>query len=147
MPPESISTATEFVEQAFETAVSETTENELITAIDDTVSNLRKQIDDGTLEEILRADSGSYKLRSSMTRDGLQPEPFTQQSVIEPLLNALGHEYATEAGGLSGGRTMVADYTVSLRDRENIDSTRLLVEAASRPHSCWTTSTKCRIPG
>ena len=91
MPPESVSAATEFVEQAFETAVSETAENELITAIDEAVGNLREQIDDGTLENILRADPGSYKLRSGMTRDGLQPESFTQQAVIEPLLDALGH--------------------------------------------------------
>jgi type I restriction-modification system DNA methylase subunit len=129
MPPESVSAATEFVEQAFETDVSETAENELIAVIDDTVSSLRDQIDDDTLEKILRANAGSYKLRSGMTRDGLQPESFTQQAVIEPLLDALEHEYATEAGGLSGGRTMVADYTVSLRDHGTIDSTRLLVEA------------------
>lgn len=116
MPPESVSAATEFVEQAFETDVSETAENELIAVINDTVSSLRDQIDDDTLEKILRADAGSYKLRSGMTRDGLQPESFTQQAVIEPLLDALEHKYATEAGGLSGGRTMVADYTVSLRD-------------------------------
>ncbi|WP_324662336.1 Eco57I restriction-modification methylase domain-containing protein [Haloarcula sediminis] len=64
-----------------------------------------------------------------MTKDGLQPESFTQQAVIEPLLAALGHDWATEAGGLSGGRTMVADYTISLRDHPDIDSTRLLVEA------------------
>ena len=64
-----------------------------------------------------------------MTTDGLQPESFTQQAVIEPLLDGLGYEYNTEAGGLSGGRTMVADYTVSLREQPTIDSTRLLVEA------------------
>ncbi|WP_424004174.1 Eco57I restriction-modification methylase domain-containing protein [Haloarcula salina] len=129
MPSESTTAPTEFVEQAFETAVSEDSEDDIIEAIDETVGSLREQIDDGTLEKILRADAGSYKLRSGMTTDGLQPESFTQQAVIEPLLAALGHEYATEAGGLSGGRTMVADYTISLRDHENIDSSRLLVEA------------------
>lgn len=129
MPPESVSAATEFVEQAFETAVTENAEDDLIEAIDGTVRNLREQIDDDTLERILRADPGSYKLRSGMTQDGLQPESFTQQAVIEPLLAALGHDWATEAGGLSGGRTMVADYTISLRDHADIDSTRLLIEA------------------
>jgi hypothetical protein len=129
MPSESAATPTEFVEQAFETAVSESSENELIEAIDDTVRNLREQIDDDTLEKILRAGAGSYNLKSGMTRDGLQPEPFTQQAVIQPLLDALGHSYAAEAGGLSGGRTLVADYTVSLRDYDTIDSTRLLIEA------------------
>ncbi|WP_241432042.1 BREX-1 system adenine-specific DNA-methyltransferase PglX [Haloferax mucosum] len=41
----------------------------------------------------------------------------------------MGHEYSTEAGGLSGGQTQVADYTVSLRNHPEIDSTRLLIEA------------------
>jgi hypothetical protein len=129
MPTKSEPTGTEFVKQSFETSVPEPLEEDLLSAIDRAVSNLRDQIDDDTLEKILRADPGSYTLKSGMTRDGLQPEPFTQQAAIEPLLDALGHEYNTEAGGLSGGRTMVADYTVSLRDYGDIDSTRLLIEA------------------
>ncbi|SFJ73714.1 hypothetical protein SAMN05443661_1697 [Natronobacterium gregoryi] len=130
MAPQSADTTSmEFVEQAFNTSVDEEAREELLQVIDDTISNLREQMKDDTLESMLRADSGSYTLRGSMTRDGLQPEPFTQQAVIEPLLDTLGYEYATEAGGLSGGRTMVADYTVSLRDYENVDSTRLLIEA------------------
>jgi hypothetical protein len=123
------SVATEFVAEAFETAVSSEEEARLLGVFNDGVSNLRDQIDDGTLENILRAEAGSYVLKSSMTQDGLQPESFTQDAVINPILDALGYEYMTEAGGLSGGRTMVADYTVSLRDNPEIDSTRLLVEA------------------
>jgi len=85
---------------------------------------------DETVERMLRSGGGgSYVLKSSMTRDGLQPEPFTQSAVIEPLLDKLGYDYDTEAGGLSGGRTEVADYTISLRDYDDIDSTRLLIEA------------------
>ncbi len=129
MPPATTSTPqTEFVQEAFETTVEDIDEIRLLEAIDDAVSRLREQIDDDTLEKILRADAGSYRLRGDMTRDGLQPEPFTQQAIIEPLLSELGHSFDTEAGGLSGGRTMVADYTVSLRDYDT-DSTRLLIEA------------------
>ena len=129
MPPATTSTPqTEFVQEAFETTVEDEAEIRLLEAIDDAVSRLREQIDDDTLGNILRADAGSYRLRSDMTRDGLQPEPFTQQAVIEPLLSELCHSFDTEAGGLSGGRTMVADYTVSLRDFDT-DSTRLLIEA------------------
>ncbi|SDN41408.1 hypothetical protein SAMN05192554_13420 [Haloarchaeobius iranensis] len=129
MPPATTSTSqTEFVQEAFETTVEADDEKRLLEAINDAVSRLREQIDDDTLENILRADAGSYRLRGGMTRDGLQPEPFTQQAVIEPLLSELGHSFDTEAGGLSGGRTMVADYTVSLRDFDT-DSTRLLIEA------------------
>ncbi|QRV15089.1 hypothetical protein JMJ58_19610 [Haloterrigena salifodinae] len=129
MSPESSTVPTEFVAQAFETTVTEAEENQLIETIDETVSNLRDQMDDETLESMLRAGSGSYLLRGSMTRDGLQPESFTQDAVIEPLLDTLGHEYSTEAGGLSGGQTQVADYTISLRDHSDIESTRLLIEA------------------
>jgi type I restriction-modification system DNA methylase subunit len=128
--PSASAAQTEFVAQAFETAVTDVDENHLIEVINETVIDLREQIvNDEKLENIVRSDPGSYQLKSGMTRDGLQPEPFTQQTVIEPLLDALGYDYATEAGGLSGGRTMVADYTVSLRDHETVDSTRLLIEA------------------
>jgi type I restriction-modification system DNA methylase subunit len=129
MSSDSSSVPTEFVADAFETTVTEAEIDRLIEAIDDTISNLRGQIDDDTLENILRADAGSYQLNSSMTQDGLQPESFTQDAVINPLLDSLGHTYSTEAGGLSGGQTQVADYTVSLRDHPEIDSTRLLIEA------------------
>lgn len=129
MSSNSSSVPTEFVAEAFETTVTETEETQLIETINDVVSNLRGQIDDDTLESMLRAGVGSYLLRSSMTKDGLQPESFTQDAVINPLLDALGHEYSTEAGGLSGGQTQVADYTISLRDYPQIDSTRLLIEA------------------
>jgi type I restriction-modification system DNA methylase subunit len=129
MSSNSSSVPTEFVADAFETSVSESEEAQFIRAIDDTVSNLRAQMDDDQLERMLRAGAGSYVLKSGMTRDGLQPESFTQDAVINPLLDVLGHDYATEAGGLSGGKTQVADYTVSLRDHPQIDSTRLLIEA------------------
>jgi len=129
MASDSASVPTEFVADAFETTVTDEDAAHLLQTIGDAVSTLRDQIDDDTLERILRADPGSYQLTSSMTRDGLQPESFTQDAVIEPLLDALGHEYSTEAGGLSGGQTRVADYTVSLRDHPEIDSTRLLIEA------------------
>jgi N-6 DNA Methylase. len=130
MPPQSATSATEFVEQAFETTVDVQSRADLLQAVDATISNLREQIDDETLERMLRSGGGgSYVLKGSMTRDGLQPEPFTQNAVIEPLLDELGYRYDTEAGGLSGGRTEVADYTISLRDYDDIDSTRLLIEA------------------
>ena len=129
MPPATTADSqTEFVQEAFETTVEYEDERRLLEALDDAVSRLREQIDDKTLENILRASAGSYRLRSDMTRDGLQPEPFTQQAVIEPLLSELGHSFDAEAGGLSGGRTMVADYTVSLREFDT-NSTRLLIEA------------------
>ncbi|WP_049980247.1 Eco57I restriction-modification methylase domain-containing protein [Halolamina rubra] len=129
MSTSSPSTPTEFVAEAFETSVSDAEADALLEAIDEAVHNLREQIDDDHLLTTLRKDPGSYQLKSEYTRDGLQPESFTQDAVIEPLLNALGHEYRSEAGGLSGGQTQVADYTISLRDHDNIDSSRLLVEA------------------
>jgi len=131
MPPQSATSATEFVEQAFETTVDDHGRVGVLQVLDDAVSTLRKKMKkDETIERMLRSGGGgSYVLKSSMTRDGLQPEPFTQSAVIEPLLDELGYDYDTEAGGLSGGRTEVADYTISLRDHDDIDSTRLLIEA------------------
>jgi len=120
---------TEFVAESFETDVSDDEIDQFIEAVDNAVSSLREQMDDDTVESALRAGSGSYVLKSSMTRDGLQPESFTQDAIIDPLLDTLGYEYKTEAGGLSGGQTQVADYTVSLRDHPQVDSTRLLIEA------------------
>jgi hypothetical protein len=130
MSSNSSTVPTEFVAESFETDVDEDTRDRLLEVINGAVSNLREQMKkDETVGNLLRADSGSYVLKSSMTKDGLQPESFTQDAVINPLLDALGHDYATEAGGLSGGKTQVADYTVSLRDHSTIDSTRLLIEA------------------
>ena len=131
MPPQSATSATEFVEQAFETTVDDHARATVLQTIDDAVSTLREKMKkDDTVERMLRSGGGgSYVLKSSMTRDGLRPEPFTQSAVIEPLLDELGYEYDTEAGGLSGGRTEVSDYTISLRDYDDIDSTRLLIEA------------------
>ncbi|GGL21683.1 hypothetical protein GCM10009037_01250 [Halarchaeum grantii] len=129
MSANSSSGQTAFVAREFETSVDADAVDQAIETLDAIVSNLRKQIDDDTLERVLRADSGSYQLKASMTRDGLQPESFTQDAVVDPLLDALGYDYATEAGGLSGGRTRVADYAASLREHDEIDSTRLLIEA------------------
>jgi len=129
MRPTSAADPTEFIKEAFDTSIRDEAVEDLLEAIDATISNLREQIDDDTLGRMLRAGAGSYLLKSDMTDDGLQPESFTQDAVIEPLLDALGYEYHTEAGGLSGGRTMVADYTVSLRDHPDVESTRLLIEA------------------
>lgn len=129
MSSNSSSVPTEFVDEAFETTVTEAEENRLIETINDAVSSLRDQIKDDTLERLLRANPGSYQLKSGMTKDGLQPESFTQEAVINPLLDELGYDYSSEAGGLSGGQTQVADYTVSLRDHPAIESTRLLIEA------------------
>ncbi|MBP1986601.1 Eco57I restriction-modification methylase domain-containing protein [Halolamina salifodinae] len=123
------STPAEFVAEEFETSVTDAETDAILEAIDNVVSNLRDQIDDEHLLTTLRKDPGSYRLKSEYTRDGLQPESFTQEAVIEPFLDALGYEYRSEAGGLSGGQTQVADYTISLRDHADIDSTRLLVEA------------------
>ncbi len=131
MSPQAATSASEFVEQAFETTVDEQSQAELLDTIDATISVLREKMKkDETVERMLRSGGGgSYVLKSGMTRDGLQPEPFTQSTIIEPLLDELGYSYDTEAGGLSGGRTEVADYTISLRKYNDIDSTRLLIEA------------------
>lgn len=121
---------TEFDLEAFETEVTETDEDAVIEAITASIRRLRDQIDDDILEGIFTSDPGSYVLKSEYSLDRLDPEPITQNRVIEPLLDVLGYEeYGFEAGDFSSTRGEQADYAVSLRDIPSIESSRLLIEA------------------
>jgi len=121
---------TEFDFEEFSTSVSREEEDAVIEAIAQSVRRLREQIDDKYLDEIFGRGRGEYTLRTDFTQDRLDPEPTTQDRVIEPLLDTLGYEgYGYEAGDFSDIRGEQADYSVSLRDIPNIDSTRLLIEA------------------
>ncbi|TKX87623.1 hypothetical protein EXE43_02160 [Halorubrum sp. SS5] len=121
---------TEFDFDDFETEVTREDEDALIETIADSISRLREQIDDDILDGVFTSDPGSYILKSEYSQDRLDPEPITQDRVIEPLLNTLGYtDYGSEAGDFSTTRGEQADYAVSLRDIPNIDSSRLLIEA------------------
>jgi hypothetical protein len=121
---------TEFDLSEFETHVTDADEEHLIETIAESIERLRDQIDDDTLDAIFRAEPGQYTMRSDFTRDQLDPEPLTQNRVIEPILDALGYDdYGTEAGDFSAERGEQADYAISLRDIDSVDSTRLLIEA------------------
>jgi len=121
---------TEFDFDDFETEVTREDEDALIETIADSISRLRDQIDDDILDGVFTSDPGSYILKSEYSQDRLDPEPITQDRVIEPLLNTLGYsDYGSEAGDFSTTRGEQADYAVSLRDIPNIDSSRLLIEA------------------
>lgn len=121
---------TEFDFSEFKTEVTEGDRQQIIDTIAESVSKLRDQIEDDTLEKILRADSGAYQLRADFTRDQLDPEPITKNRVIGPILDSLGYEdYGYEAGDFSQERGEQADYAISLRDIESVDSSRLLIEA------------------
>jgi hypothetical protein len=123
-------TQTEFDFSEFETEITGGDENQAIQTIAESVGRLRDQIDDDILDEMFRADPGRYTMRSDFTRDQLDPEPLTKHRVIEPLLDVLGYDnYGYEAGGFSDQRGEQADYAVSLRDINSVDSSRLLIEA------------------
>jgi len=123
-------TQTAFDVAEFETVVTDADEKRVIDTIAEGIHRLREQIDDDTLDEMFRADPGRYTMRSDFTRDRLDPEPLTQNRVIEPLLDALGYDdYGSEAGDFSAERGEQADYAISLRDIEDVDSSRLLIEA------------------
>jgi len=114
----------------FDTDVSRADEDRVIETIAQSIELLRDQIDDDTLEGVFRGDPGQYTMRSDFTRDQLDPEPLTKSRVIEPLLNSLNYEsYGYEAGSFSDERGEQADYAVSLRDIDSVDSSRLLIEA------------------
>jgi hypothetical protein len=119
-------TQTQFDISEFETEVTEADQQQVIETISESISRLRDQISDDTLESMLRAGSGSYTLRSDFTRDQLDPEPLTKSRVIEPLLGTFGYEdYGYEAGSFAQGRGEQADYAISLRDIDSVDSSRL----------------------
>jgi len=123
-------TQTAFDVAEFETTGTDADEARIIERIAEGIERLRDQIDDDTLEAVFRAEPGQYTMRSDFTRDRLDPEPLTQNRVIEPLLDGLGYEdYGSEAGDFSGERGEQADYAISLRDVEGVDSSRLLIEA------------------
>jgi len=123
-------TQTKFDVSAFETEVSEAAVDRIIETIADGIDRLRDQIKDDYLEGTFRHDPGRYTLKSEVTRDQLDPEPLTKQRLIEPLLDTLGYdEYGHEAGTFSNERGEQADYAVSLRDIDTVDSSRLLIEA------------------
>jgi len=120
----------EFDFSAFETEVTREAEDAVIEAIAESIRRLREQIDDDILDSTFSRGRGEYVLKSKYSKDHLDPEPLTKNRVIEPLLSVLGYEdYGYEAGSLAAERGEQADYAVSLRDIESVDSSRLLIEA------------------
>lgn len=121
---------TEFDFSEFDTSVTDDEIDDVIKTIADSIDSLREQIEDDTLHEMFRSDPGRYVLKGSFTKDRLDPEPLTSDRVIEPLLQTLGYEeYGYEAGAFTEGHGEKADYSISLRDVDTVDSTRLLIEA------------------
>jgi hypothetical protein len=120
----------EFDFSVFETEVTEADEDRIIEAIAGSIDRLREQIDDEDLDKTFSRTRGEYVLRSDYSDDRLDPEPLTKNRVIEPLLGALGYEdYGYEAGSFASERGEQADYAISLRDINSVDSSRLLIEA------------------
>ncbi|WP_424019054.1 Eco57I restriction-modification methylase domain-containing protein [Halorientalis pallida] len=123
-------TQTEFDFSEFETAVSEADKDRVIETLADSIDRLRDQVDDDFLDGMFQHDPGRYTLKAKHSQDQLDPEPLTKNRVIEPLLDSLGYEdYGYEAGSFAEDRGEQADYAVSLRDVDTVDSTRLLIEA------------------
>lgn len=123
--------ATEFVTEEFETEISDETTDKIASTIEDIVRELRSRIiSDDQLEALLRSDPGGNVLTSVVTTEQEDPEPLTQRAVIEPLFVALGYpDLSVETGDFSPEYGQQADYSVSLRDFDEIDSNRLLIEA------------------
>lgn len=122
---------TEFVIEEFETRVESGAVGELATEIEEIVRRFRGAIgDDDRLETLFRSPPGKEILTERDSVERSDPEPLTQQVVIEPLFDLLSYPtFSHEVGDLSGDRGQQADYAVSLREYEGIDSERLLIEA------------------
>lgn len=127
----SVTVATEFVTEEFETEISDKATGALAATIEDIVRDLRTRIiSDDRLEVLLRSDPGGAVLTSAVTAEQEDPEPLTQRLLIEPLFDALGYpELSVETGDFSPEYGRQADYAVSLREYDEIDSNRLLIEA------------------
>ncbi len=127
----SASVATEFVTEEFETDISDEATDQLAATIEDIVRNLRTRItSDDQLEALIRSNPGGAVLTSAAAAEQEDPEPLTQRLIIEPLFDALGYpELSVETGDFSPEYGRQADYAVSLREHEEIDSNRLLIEA------------------
>jgi len=125
------SSQAEFVESAFKTSVTDEEIDDIIRALDGVVSDLRDRFDtDDLLEAVLRRESGKTGIKGSYSTDNQDPEPLTQQAVIEPLMTELGHDnWTTEVSGASEDRSRIADYSIPLDEYGAIDSKQLLIEA------------------
>jgi len=124
-------TGTEFVETAFRTSVADEDVEKLANALDSIISDLRGRFDrDGLLEDVLRRESGKSGIRSDFTETNQDPEPLTQDVVIEPLLEALGYDtWYREVGDESDERGNIADYSIPLEEYDPVGSSQLLIEA------------------
>ena len=126
-----MTTGTEFVQSAFRTAVEDEDVEKFTNEIDEVISELRTRFErDGLLEDVLRRESAKNGIKSSFSETNQDPEPLTQEVVIEPLLRALGYgTWYRETGDKSDERGNVADYSVPLDDHDAVDSSQLLIEA------------------
>jgi len=124
-------TGTEFVETAFTTTVDDDDIEAFVTVLDSVVTDLRDRFErDGLLEDVLRRESGKTGIKSGFTETNQDPEPLTQDVVIEPLLEALGYDtWYREVSGASDERGNIADYSIPLDDHDTVDSKQLLIEA------------------
>lgn len=125
------SIATEFVTEEFETEIRDTDIEHLAEKIKEIVSTLRERINsDDQLETLIRSEPGGEVLMERHSVHRSDPEPLTQDEIIEPLFEEVGYSYlAPEAGDLSDERGEQADYSVTLTDYDTIESNRLLIEA------------------
>jgi len=126
-----VTTGTEFVETAFRTTVENEDIEELAGDIDEIIKELRNRFErDALLEDVLRRESAKTGIKSGFTKTNQDPEPLTQEVVIEPLLRSLGYStWYRETGDKSDGRGNVADYSIPLGDYDAVDSSQLLIEA------------------
>lgn len=120
---------TEFNLSEFGTHVTSEDENSVIRVIDESVEQLLEHIDTADFERILRSNKAKDRLKKADTGER-KPEELTKQTIVEPLLEALGYDnYTKEVGGFAPNSKQEADYEFPLDDIDEISSNRLLLEA------------------
>ncbi|WP_137287443.1 Eco57I restriction-modification methylase domain-containing protein [Halorussus salinisoli] len=125
------SVATEFVTEEFDTQVPDDAIDDLATTIEDIVRDLRNHIgDDDLLQALLHSHPGGKVLEEKHSIEKSDPENLTVDDIIDTLFGALDYPYrAPEPGDLSDEYGNKADFGVSLREYDDIESKRLLIEA------------------
>jgi len=120
-----MSTQTEFAFDQTSFEVDEKKIEDVFQKIEEIVRDLREKLrTDDRLEEILNSREGKEVLKTADSKERAQPEPLTQNVVIEKLLKELElNDFTPESSGYSDERGLQADYSMK------IDSERLLFEA------------------
>lgn len=122
------STPTEFTLRDLQTSVPDDAAINLAEKLNNIVGRVRQRIiSDSCMQDILRDDK---LLQSADDTRNQAPEDFTKNLIIDELLDHFDYPYRTqEVNTPTEDEDQWVDYSVSLKDFSDVESTQLLIEA------------------